>query len=66
MTYDEIALHRFKQQNPIRCFRTKGNYGQGFYLGEGYYGHVGKELVVFSSGRLRTFKDFRFDDETFF
>ena len=62
MTFDEVSLHKYKQNNPMKCFRTRGNYGQGFYLGEGYYGHIGNELVVFSKDKLRSFKDFSFKD----
>ena len=47
-TYDEIALHKYRSDQPLKCYRTKGTYGQGFALGDGFYGHVGKELVVFS------------------
>jgi len=41
-TYDEIALHKYKLDQPLKCYRTKGTYGQGFALGDGFYGHIGK------------------------
>lgn len=50
--------------HPIKCYRTKGNYGQGFCLNDGFYGHFGKELVIFSKDRLRTFSDFSFPNKT--
>ena len=41
-TYDEIALHKYKIDQPLKCYRTKGVYGQGFTLENGLYGHIGK------------------------
>jgi hypothetical protein len=41
VTYNEVSLHNYKSSSALRNYRTRGNYGQGFYLGDGFYGHLG-------------------------
>jgi hypothetical protein len=55
VTYNEVALHNYRSNSALKTYRTKGNYGYGFHLGDGYYGHIGCELIVFSRDRLRTY-----------
>ncbi len=55
MTYNEIALYRYKKHYPLKNYRTRGNYGQGFVMDRGYYGHIGEELIVFSQEKLRSY-----------
>jgi hypothetical protein len=52
VTFNEVSLHNYKQHYPLKNYRTRGNYGQGFYLEEGFYGHVGEELITFNRDRL--------------
>jgi len=40
MTYNDISLFKFKNNKALCTFRTKGNYGQGFIVGD-YFGHIG-------------------------
>ncbi len=65
LTYDEVALYRYKQA-PLCTYRTGGNYGQGLSLGEGLYGQVGKQLILFSKEKLTPINSYHFPDPQLF
>lgn len=63
VTYNEVSLHTYKSSSSLRTYRTRGNYGHGFYLGNGFYGHIGEELIAFSRDKLRTYGQVRTTNE---
>lgn len=63
LTYNEVALHQYRNPSALKNYRTRGNYGQACHVGEGVYAHIGEELTLFGRNQLSLYGQIKFQDE---